>query len=238
MATTLTTRLAMVKPTPGTGELVNVATQLNTSLDKIDSVIGATICTSATRPATPFDGQLIRETDTRRMYMWNATQVAWDQILVGGGTFTVEVSIDRPVLGDNILTGRVTGDAFSRLLVENQGNIFWGPGTATQDTKLYRNAANQLATDDDFLINLAGRGLRVKEGTNAKMGASGLTAGTVTVANTSVTATSRIFLTCQVVGGTPGFLRVNSRLAGTSFTITSSSATDTSTVGWFIVEPA
>lgn len=81
-------------------------------------------------------------------------------------------------------------------------------------------------------------GLRVSEGANAKQGVATLAAGTVTVANTSVTATSRIFLTSQSDGGTVGFLRVSARTAGTSFAITSSSATDTSVVAYQIFEPA
>lgn len=85
---------------------------------------------------------------------------------------------------------------------------------------------------------LAAGALLVKEGTNAAMGVATLVAGTVTVNTNKVTATSRIFLTCQTPGGTPGFLRVSARTAGTSFTILSSSGTDTSVVGWLIVEPA
>ena len=85
----------------------------------------------------------------------------------------------------------------------------------------------------------AGQGVQVKEGTNAKMGVTGaMTAGAITVSTTAVTATSRIFLTAQTTGGTAGALRVSARTAGTSFTITSTSGSDTSTVAWFIVEPA
>lgn len=120
--------------------------------------------------------------------------------------------------------------------------IVFGPLSASlsssADTTIYRNGADQLATDDDFLVNLAGKGLRVKEGSNAKMGVSTLVAGTVVVSNTSVTANSRIFLTIQTPGGTPGDVRVSARTAGTSFTILSSSGTDTSVVAWLILEPA
>lgn len=80
-------------------------------------------------------------------------------------------------------------------------------------------------------------GFGVKEGTNLRMGTATLVGGTVTVANTSVAANSRIFLTAQSVGGTAGALAVTARTAGTSFTITSTSGTDTSTVAWMIVEP-
>ncbi len=77
----------------------------------------------------------------------------------------------------------------------------------------------------------------VREGTNARMGLAVLVGGTVVVNTTAVTADSRIFLTTNVPGGTPGFLRVSARTAGTSFTILSSSGSDTSSVAWLIVEP-
>ena len=86
-------------------------------------------------------------------------------------------------------------------------------------------------------VTAAGSGLRVAEGANAKQGTAVLVAGTVTVANTSVTANSRIMLTTQVPGGTAGFLVVSARVAGTSFTILSSNAADTSTVAYEIFEP-
>jgi hypothetical protein len=65
-----------------------------------------------------------------------------------------------------------------------------------------------------------------------------LSAGTATVANSAVTDSSRIFLTSQADGGTPGWLRVSARVAGASFTVTSSSSADTSTVAYEIFEPA
>jgi parallel beta-helix repeat protein len=70
-----------------------------------------------------------------------------------------------------------------------------------------------------------------------KHGTAALTAGTVTVADSSITANSRIILTSQVDGGVVGFLRVSSRSVGVSFTISSSSVADTSTVGYIIIEP-
>lgn len=82
------------------------------------------------------------------------------------------------------------------------------------------------------------RGMDVLEVTNGRMGTAVLVAGTVTVNNTSITASTRVFLTAQVAGGTPGALRLGTVVAGTSFVITSSSGTDTSTVAWLLVEPA
>lgn len=70
-----------------------------------------------------------------------------------------------------------------------------------------------------------------------RSGTGVLVAGVLTVNTAMVTANSRIFLTSQVDGGTPGFLRVTARVAGTSFTVTSSSVADTSTFAWEIIEP-
>lgn len=90
----------------------------------------------------------------------------------------------------------------------------------------------------DFSVKTPGYGLRVAEGANAKQGVATLVGGTVTVSNTSVTANSRIMLTPQSPGGTPGWVRVSARSAGVSFTITSSSGTDTSVIAYLILEPA
>ena len=78
---------------------------------------------------------------------------------------------------------------------------------------------------------------KVVEGSNASMGVATLIGGTKVVTNTKVTANSRIFLSIQTPGGTPGWLQVSARVAATSFTILSSSGTDTSVVAYMIVEP-
>lgn len=74
-------------------------------------------------------------------------------------------------------------------------------------------------------------------GTAAPLGVATLVGGTVTVSNTSVQANSRIFLTVQTAGGTQGFLRIQTITPGTSFVITSTSATETSIISYFIVTP-
>jgi hypothetical protein len=68
-----------------------------------------------------------------------------------------------------------------------------------------------------------------------KTGAATLAAGTVTVANTLITANSVIWLAQRSAGGTPGAVFVSARVPAASFTITSTSATDTSAVRWDIV---
>lgn len=80
MATT-TTKLALTKP-DGT-DLVDIAV-LNTNADKIDAASGATICTSSTRPASPWNGQVIFETDTLNALVYRTSTTSWN--ILGGST--------------------------------------------------------------------------------------------------------------------------------------------------------
>lgn len=141
--------------------------------------------------------------------------------------------------GTNWTTGTKALIAFKSAQVitgSNQGTYITFETTPLNSTTRAEGA--RLDPDGNLLIQQAGKGLRVKEGSNAKQGTATLSSGSVTVSNTSVTANSRIFLTSQSDGGTPGWLRVSARTASTSFTITSSSGSDTSTVAYQIFEPA
>jgi hypothetical protein len=97
-----------------------------------------------------------------------------------------------------------------------------------------------LADKGKIGTNTAGFGLSIKEGTNAKMGTATLNGITdVVINNTSVTATSRIMMTIQSSSGTNvGSPYVRTRTAGTSFTIRSTTASDTSVVAYTIIEPS
>lgn len=157
----------------------------------------------------------------------------------GGGSGAADCILDRYAAG---------GLELNCALRFSAGQLLFGPGG---DVNLYWGSAGLLKTDNNLQVlgtlevdgasltlGTAGGGLKVKEGTNATMGTATLVAGTVVVSTTKVTANSRIFLTAQTSGAAPGALRVSARTAGTSFTITSTSGTDTSLVAWFLLEPA
>jgi hypothetical protein len=160
-----------------------------------------------------------------------------------GGATNALIRAFMAAAGDTGIAFRITGDTNSRIVVAAgaaSDQINFGPGNGVSDAQIGRFAtANLLAVKTaDFAIDTVGRGLQIKEGTNAKMGTATLSGGTVVVNTTAVTASSRIFLTAQTTGAAPGALRVSARTAGTSFTITSTSGTDTSVVAWMLVEPA
>lgn len=140
---------------------------------------------------------------------------------------------------NTIMSANTNGSqAFDLFRIQGTGGMSWGSGTAARDVNLYRGGVGLLQTDNTMVFNVAGNGIKIAEGSNAKMGtatANGTTA--VVVSTTAVTANSRIFLTAQNPNaGTPGALYVSAISAGTSFSIKSTSGTDASTVAWLIVD--
>lgn len=116
-------------------------------------------------------------------------------------------------------------------------------GAVTRSTAI--GAFANITKDNQIVLGTASEvvtvpgGLEISEtGSAPAMGVATLVGGTVTVPTTRVTANSRIFLTVQTPGGAQGFLDAGTRVAGTNFTITSTSGTDTSTVAWLLAEPA
>lgn len=140
-----------------------------------------------------------------------------------------------------VLDVRIAGNAGPQLDILASGKIEWGDGSGPVSVNLFRDGSSRLHTTNDFategnlVADVAGKGLVIREGANARMGQATLTAGTVTVANTSVTANTRPFLSRMAAGGTTGQLSCTVS-AGVSFTITSSSGTDTSSVNWLLIE--
>lgn len=71
---TYTTILSLRKPErTGADDTVDVQTDVNDNMDIIDLNINLRIATSAGRPATPFTGQLVYETDTTNIMLWNGS---------------------------------------------------------------------------------------------------------------------------------------------------------------------
>ncbi len=88
------------------------------------------------------------------------------------------------------------------------------------------------ATDDKLDANGE---LRLSSGANKQSGTAVLVAGTVTVNNTLIKTGSKVMHWREVSGGTVGHLTKGAIVDGVSFVISSSSNTDTSTVGWCIL---
>lgn len=148
-----TSRLALNKPNPDpvTGDIVDI-TKLNENADKIDGAISATVCTSSTRPATPFQGQIIAETDTNKLYVRIGT--TWFRVFSENASVALttngEINVTRAAATDTAYYAIANGDTVGRLLIRADGQINWGPGNGSRDVNLYRVTAGLLGTDDAF----------------------------------------------------------------------------------------
>lgn len=123
-------------------------------------------------------------------------------------------------------------------ITSTTGNIVATAGAVNAGTSMTATLGNITATNGNVVLGTAGNKLSIATGANASMGTSvAMTAGTVTVSTTAVTASSKIFLSANTPGGTQGVLSAPtaSIVAGTSFVINSSNAADTSTVNWLII---
>lgn len=125
----------------------------------------------------------------------------------------------------------VAADAAGAITVSN-GFIYMGdygpaPGSAGS-LQIFTGAQ-----ESEVVVDSTATVLTITK-SGSKVGTVTLAAGTATVANTTVTANSNVYLT-RTSSTNPGFLSVATS-AGSGFTITSSSGTDASILDYFILE--
>ena len=107
-----TTKLALYKPGGGASGIILPdeaadIDKINSNMDSIDAALGFPICTSTTRPASPFIGQGIFETDTQRIRFWNGTTwVATNAERGNAALFTAaDVTVMNLLVSPNVIAG-------------------------------------------------------------------------------------------------------------------------------------
>lgn len=95
---TLTSRLKLNKA--DRLETVNVVTAINNNYDILDAQVGTFVCTSTTRPGTSsrYEGQLIFESDTGLVRVWNGTK--W--VIVSGSLVYSAYKADDANINHNV----------------------------------------------------------------------------------------------------------------------------------------
>lgn len=115
-----------------------------------------------------------------------------------------------------------------------------GYGIDTRGVVVAPTTAGDVTFGGNLTLSTAGSGISIKlGGAAAKAGTGTLNGATeVVIATTAVTASSLIFCTPRVPGGTSaGAIFVSTITAGVSFGVKGIAA-DTSTFSWLIIEPA
>ncbi|WP_328494097.1 hypothetical protein OHS59_16180 [Streptomyces sp. NBC_00414] len=146
MAGTSTSRLALYKP-DGADD-INVGTDLNANYDKIDLNSNFRVCTSSTRPSSPFTGLSIFETNTGAAYVWDGS--SWIGVVLSSAgtlrlTSTTDVSLSSSghafqigasgaanlAMDTNEIMARSNGSAATLLLNADGGNVTVGASGST-----------------------------------------------------------------------------------------------------------
>lgn len=168
---TSTARLQLHKPDPP--ENVNVVQDLNNNYDKLDDDAGLRVVTSGTRPASPYTGQVIYETDTFRKKFWNGT--IWVDltpfVVRKTGTETINNSDvfqdDNQLFFNVAVNARYKFEVCLRYRAHGSADFkarFNGPGLTGNATvlRLSQTAAGvddvQLVSDDLQWFNIGGIG--------------------------------------------------------------------------------
>lgn len=156
-------------------------------------------------------------------------------LVIGATTGNIGINTTTPAVRTHIL------DTSTQLRMGYDASNYYDTTVGSTGAVTFNAVGSgaRFSFSDDVGIDTVGKGLYIKEGSNATMGTATLVGGTVVVNTTKVTANSRIFLT--VNGGTltnVGAVYISARTAGTSFTISSLNILDTSDVAWMIVEPS
>ena len=213
--------------TVGTGALISSSSGRGLLASTILGV-GATINVGGTQTAATANAALeVTRNHATAGYSTTGDLISVTDYPTGAGT--VSGSLLKATIDSTIRTNfnpRVTDGASAKAYLMDTKNALSTAGAEL--LAVSNNGTEQFAVAHNGAIKL-------KTGANKSIGQATLVGGTVTVSNTAITANSRIFVTVSTTGGTRGYLSVT-KSAGVSFTITSSSGTDTSVVDYMIVE--
>jgi hypothetical protein len=134
----LTPRLGLYKANPD--DYASVDTDINDNYDLLDAAMPPLVCTSGTRPSTPYEGQLIYETDTQRLMLRTSTN-KWRSVTPRnlGNAVTDLTDLVVPTATPSGATAiatytmcrmnNVTSDGIAKL----QATLTWAPYIASAD---------------------------------------------------------------------------------------------------------
>lgn len=128
-------------------------------------------------------------------------------------------------------TNEITTTASSSTVTFSIPSTFVAPGTITA------TSGNITATNGNLHLSTAGNKLLIATGSNASVGVTSAMSGdpgAVTVTSTAVTTSSIILYSRATTGGTAGNVSITAQTTG-SFTLTSTSTSETSTFNYLII---
>lgn len=158
-----TPRVGLYMPADDGSDPINVATDINDNLEKLDASIGFVPATEALPPGSPFNGLARYNTDSGRASFWRTATATWTQLLSAGSSFLSDVLLGTAnkigigtltpsaivdVIVSNVLTVplikfKQASESFQRLEINHDG-IKIGGGSVAPEVRIYRPALNQI----------------------------------------------------------------------------------------------
>lgn len=136
---------------------------------------------------------------------------------IGGGHQNITSGINSAVIGGS-------------------GNTTSGANSIILGCSDIVNSADNTIVVPNIRVVIGGKIAISNSGPSPSIGIATLVSGSTTVSTTAIGINSIVMLTIQSAGGTVGSVYVSSKILNTSFTITSTSALDSSSVGWVIID--
>lgn len=141
------------------GPTVNTLSMLITRTNTTDPALRVRLdADTQSRLITQADGTLVwgsgSATGDVNLYRSAANVLKTDDALavVGEIQSSQLIRSARTLSSDSLIEGRQIGDANARWFVREDGMTWWGPGSAVQDTNLYRSGVGQLKTDQSLQV--------------------------------------------------------------------------------------
>lgn len=167
-----TPRLSLYQPADDGSEPLNVATDINDNLEKIDAAVGFVPATESTPPSNVYSGMGRFNTDTDRLSFWKPLTSQWVQILSAGvqflgnitlgAAYRIGIGMTNPgaifdvavtsITATNLMRFRQSNESFSRVELASDG-LSLGKGTSAPDVRIYRPADNQIALQGSVSMN-------------------------------------------------------------------------------------
>jgi hypothetical protein len=212
----------------GTIEQLNGTIEISSGLSDSVGAENASIFVGVDDYTLPTEGKIVLDANSGPINLLAGAGVTTDSSLDVAGSLeagntniigTLDVSSDitalqfnstRLAADNDVFLAQVTGDSVNRFLIEADGGMFWGSGSAARDVNLYRAGANVLRTDDELQVGAGSIGSNgTFTGLNAILsGGNGLRHDTP--ATTTQTSSAGIWV---LVSGTNYQLRRNSSSA-------------------------
>jgi hypothetical protein len=204
---------------------LNRATNLNISGNFVSGYATGINVVNAV-PSVNVNGNVFSKQETTGIQVYGRRWNVSGNKITGKIASTVGMRFNgSTIAGDQMITGNQINGCATGII---------GTFSGAQRTYVYSN--HFLGNTTDYtLTNQTTNSVNYNTFEIALSGTVTLVAGTATVSTTALAAEDKIILTQKTPDGTRGAVYVSSRTNGTSFVVTSTSATDTSTYTWELV---